>query len=72
MTTYGIYFTNLYSELGENQDYAFFCDLPTVTSTTGNPTAYSNVFLSKTLARDAYWDISITKNYYACQFILPL
>jgi len=65
MTTYGIYFTNNYSAPGENQDYALFCDVPIVSSSSGSSTPYSNVFLSKKLANSAHWDISITKNYMA-------
>jgi len=65
MTTYSIYFTNNYSGPGENQDYALFCDVPTVSSSTGGSTPYSNVFLSKKLASTASWDITITKNYLA-------
>jgi hypothetical protein len=26
--------------------------------------------MTKSLAKDANWDISITKEYYACEFIL--
>ncbi|KAJ6119137.1 hypothetical protein N7523_003417 [Penicillium sp. IBT 18751x] len=65
MTTYSIYFTNEYSKPGESQDYALFCDVPAVSSSTSAPAAYSNVFMAKNLARDANWDITLAKNYFA-------
>jgi hypothetical protein len=70
MTTYSIYFTNQYSEPGESNDYALFCDVPEVSSDSTAAKPYSNVFMTKSLAKDANWDISITKEYYACEFIL--
>jgi hypothetical protein len=71
MTTYSIQFTNNYSDPGENQDYAFFSDIPVVSSTSQATQIYSNVFLAKTLAQGANWNIDITKNYYACWSLFP-
>ena len=67
MTTYSIFFTNNYSTGNNTQDYAFFQDVPNVTTSTGGVKVYSNVFLSTTLASGANWNIDITKNYYACK-----
>ncbi len=64
MTTYSIYFENKY---GETQNYAFFCDPPQVSSTTGNPQVFSNIFLSQSVAQDGNWTIDVTKTYYACK-----
>lgn len=67
MTSYNIYFTNQYSEPGQSNDYALFCDVPEVSSDSGAITPYSNVFMTKSLAKDTNWDITITKQYFACQ-----
>jgi len=44
MTTYNIYFQNDY---GETQTYAFFTELPKVSSNVGNPKVFTNVWISK-------------------------
>jgi hypothetical protein len=71
MPTYSIYFTNNYSDPGQSQDYAFFCDAPTVTSTAGTVTTYSNTFLTSKLVAGQNWNIDIAKTFYGCTSAIP-